>query len=306
MIINNKNTSSLALGTAGFGTGVSTQEAFGLIDVYRDLGGNIIDTARVYGESESTLGKYLAASKCRHELIICTKGGHYDLITQEKRINRREIYLDVEMSLKNLGTDYADIYFLHRDDEDIPVDEIMDILHSLIRDGKICSIGVSNWHPERIRVANAYADAHNLPRIIANQIKHSAALTVYESDPTLVSMDQASKECCKDENLAVFAYTSQAKGLFSKLDRLGIDNIDEGLKREFICDENIRRFAELKALSIELDRPISQLALATLLYDKEIDTIPIIGGKTPEQIEDSFAATSVNMSIEQYNRIMKK
>ena len=284
---------------------VSTKTAFGLIDVYRDLGGNILDTARVYGESESTLGKYLAANKCRHELIISTKGGHYDLVTREKRIDRHEIYLDVETSLKNLGTDYADIYFLHRDDESVPVDEIMDILHSLILDGKICSIGVSNWNPERIRAANAYADAHNIPRIIANQIKHSAALTVYESDPTLVSLDQSSKECCKYEDLTVFAYTSQAKGLFSKLDRLGIDGISPSLKREFVCDETMRRFRELKALSTGLGRPISQLALATLLCDKEIDTIPIIGGKTQEQIEDSFAATSIELSSDQYNKIMK-
>ena len=90
MTINSKNTSPLALGTAEFGAGVSTETAFGLIDVYRDLGGNILDTARVYGESESTLGKYLAANKCRHELIISTKGGHYDLVTREKRINRRK------------------------------------------------------------------------------------------------------------------------------------------------------------------------------------------------------------------------
>ena len=67
----------------------------------------------------------------------------------------------------------------------------------------------------------------------------------------------------------------------------------------------MRRFRELKALSTGLGRPISQLALATLLCDKEIDTIPIIGGKTREQIEDSFAATSIELSSDQYNRIMK-
>ena len=88
MKINNKTLSPLALGTARYGGSIYEQTAFSLIDAYRELGGNTLDTARVYGDSESTIGRYLRSRRCRHEMIISTKGGHYDVKTKEKRINR--------------------------------------------------------------------------------------------------------------------------------------------------------------------------------------------------------------------------
>ncbi len=297
--------SRLALGTAVYRGGEREADAFRLMDVYRACGGNIFDTARVYGESESVIGRYLKARGCRGEVLISTKGGHYDLVTKEKRIKREAIYSDVEVSFKNLGVDYADIYWLHRDDVDIPVAEIMGILADLVREGKILSIGVSNWTVERIAQANKFALENGLPGIIASQIKHSAAVTVQENDPTMLSLDELSREFYEREKTVVFAYTAQAKGLFSKLERLGVDGISEGLRREFICDETLRRYDVMRDISNEIGLPIGQVALAALLCDPSLEIIPIIGGRTPEQIEDSFAALDINLSQEQFEEIMK-
>ena len=107
MYINEKNISRLCLGTAGFGGGVDEDTSFRLIDTYLSLGGNTLDTARVYGNSEATLGKYLSLRRCRENIILATKGAHYDTVTKQKRVSARDIEYDVELSLKNLKTDTA-------------------------------------------------------------------------------------------------------------------------------------------------------------------------------------------------------
>lgn len=305
MEINGRVVSRLALGTAVYRS-EREADAFALMDAYRACGGNVFDTARVYGESESVIGRYLKSRGCRDEVLIATKGGHHDLKTREKRMNRAAIYDDVEVSFKNLGIDYADIYWLHRDDADVPVSEIMGILSDLMKEGKIGSIGVSNWTCERIAEANRFALENGLPPILATQIKHSAAVTVFESDPTMLSLDGGSRAFYTKEKMPVFAYTSQAKGLFSKLENLGVGGIGEGLKREFICEETLRRFDVLREVANELGRPISQVALAALLCDRELEIIPIIGGRTREQIEDSFAACDIRLSREQFDKIFRK
>lgn len=305
MNIGEKKVSSLVLGTATYGGGVCEADAFRLMDIYRECGGNVFDTARVYGESESVLGRYIASCGCRDGLIISTKGAHYDVITKKKRVSAEDIRADIDTSLKNLKTDHIDIYWLHRDDEDIAAGEIVEMLAPIVKSGKAVTLGVSNWRFERIKAANEYADAHRLPRIIASQIKHSAAVTVHESDPTILSLDEESRGFYKNEKMPIFAYTSQAKGLFSKLEKLGIEGISEGLRREFLCEETVRRYEVLSELSCELGRPINQVALAALLCDGELEIMPIIGGKTEEQIRDSFAALDVKISREQFEEIIK-
>ncbi len=306
MDIKEKRVSALALGTALYGGGVSEADAFRLMDIYRELGGNTFDTARVYGQSESVIGRYLKSRGCREDILISTKGAHYDMVTKEKRVNREAIYYDIEVSFKNLGIEYADIYWLHRDDEDIPVSEIMGTLADLVREGRILSIGVSNWRHERIKEANEFAAANGMPPIISSQIKHSAAVTVFERDPTILSLNEPARKFYKKEKMPIFAYTSQARGLFAKLERLGVDGLSDGLRREFICEETLRRFGVLGEISNELGRPIGQVALAALLCDSELEIIPIIGGKTPCQIEDSFMALDIKLSDEQISRIFGK
>lgn len=305
MFINGKKVSKLALGTAAYGNGLREKDAFYLMDVYRELGGNIFDTARVYGESENVMGRYLEARGCREKILISTKGAHYDVVTKEKRVNRKAIYSDIEMSLAKLKTDHADIYWLHRDDEGVPVSEIMGILADLTKEGKILSIGVSNWTHGRILEANEFAAENDMPLIIASQIKHSAAVTMFERDPTILSLDRDSAAFYEKEKMPIFAYTSQARGLFSKLEQFGVGGISEGLLREFVCNETLRRFDAICTVAKEVEVPVSRVALACVLCDSRLEMIPIIGSRTREQLEDSFAAIDISLTKEQFDKIMK-
>ena len=90
-------------------------------------------------------------------------------------ISQKEIETDLDNSLKAFDMDYVDLYYLHRDDENIPVEEIIEYLNSFVKKGKIKNIGVSNWKSERIKKANEYAKENNLVPITFSQIKYSLA-----------------------------------------------------------------------------------------------------------------------------------
>ena len=130
-------TASLSLGTVGFGTARSREEAFEQMDLYTDEGGNFLDTALVYGDwacdeagcSERVIGEWMARKKNRSEIILSTKGCHPPIDDMNvSRVRGRLIHEDVEKSLRNLRTDYIDLYFLHRDDESVCVGELLEAL----------------------------------------------------------------------------------------------------------------------------------------------------------------------------------
>ena len=142
--------SRLGLGCVKAGVKWDGQEAFNLFDAFLDMGGNVYDTARVYsdwipserGRSERVIGQWLAQSGKRHDIILVSKGGHPDMTKpnpdmHQSRINERSVRYDLEESLRVLGTDYIDIYFYHRDNEEIPVSELIDLMEDFRQQGKI-------------------------------------------------------------------------------------------------------------------------------------------------------------------------
>ena len=144
--------SKIILGTAVFGTKIPKETAFEMMDTYFAHGGRVLDTARVYsdwlpnghGASERTIGEWIQERNCRKDIILSTKGAHPSFSDMHRsRMTAEEIYVDLNESLKTLQTDYVDIYYLHRDDENIPVSEIMDILDPLVKSGKIRMLGAS-------------------------------------------------------------------------------------------------------------------------------------------------------------------
>ena len=122
-------------------------EGDSLLDAAFDLGMNTIDTARVYvdGNSESSIGGWMKRRNNRNDIVILSKGGHFDMATGRVRVNREEMRYDLETSLKQLQTDYIDIYLLHRDDPHVPVGEIVEIFNEMHKEGKIGAFGGSNW-----------------------------------------------------------------------------------------------------------------------------------------------------------------
>lgn len=247
---------SLTYGTANFERKDNDETYFSFMDKYIELGGWCIDTARVYCDwvedgadvSESVIGRWLEARKCRDKVLISTKGGHYDLETRESRLDRASLEADLARSLECLKTDYVDIYFLHRDDPHIPVEEIMPILNDMYQSGKIHFIGVSNWTTARIEEANRFARKNGMEPIRISQINYSLAhaSTDILGDDTLVCMDTQEFGWYRRHKFPVMAFSPQAKGFFAKLARGdAATNLPES---QFASTANLARLARVKQL----------------------------------------------------------
>ena len=142
----------LCLGTVNYGSAMNDDASVRQLSHYVELGGNFIDTARIYGVwanrgdalSEKIIGRWLQETGVRDKIVLATKGAHPDWDTMDiKRVQPAMIEYDLDQSLLNLGTDYIDLYFLHRDDPDVPVVDILYTLEKAVKEGKIRYYGCS-------------------------------------------------------------------------------------------------------------------------------------------------------------------
>jgi len=262
--------SVVALGTSEFGGKCPEGLARDFMDAYVALGGDFIDTARVYGdfahrvngESERVIGRWLDGRR-RDDLFLSTKGAHPDLDAMNvPRLSRDEILDDARRSLENLRTDHVDIYWLHRDDAARPVGDIVETLNALLDAGMTRRVGVSNWTAARVREANAWAAAHGLHGVDANQPQLSLARQVVVDDPTLVALDADAARMHRETGLPLVAFSSQGRGFFSKLDALGESGLPEGLRRQFLCDENREIYRRVLAVRAETGLSVGTIAVA--------------------------------------------
>ena len=288
----------LALGTAPFGTGIPKDTAFAILDAFTDLGGNLIDTAAVYGMgvSEQTLGEWMRLRQSRDRVVISTKGGHPSIPDWARRITEEDIRADMEDSLRYLGTDHVDIYFLHRDDESKPVEDIMPILDTLVREGKTRLIGASNWTVARINEANAFARSNGMAEFSVSQIFHNAAFINKEGvyDPTLVAMDSTEHEGYEVNGIPVMAYTSQAQGLFSHIRHKGYEGLTEGMTRTYLNPATQERAERILAVAAKTGISPTAVSLAFLLHDRRVKTFPILGISRVERLEEAIRVFSLS------------
>lgn len=223
--------SEIALGTMHYGTEkVPEEEARRQMDAFLAAGGNFIDTARIYGAwdrddsgyplSEQAIGRWLWDRRARDKVVLSTKGAHPLIRSKERmRLHPEEIRADLERSLENLRTDYVDLYFLHRDDTEVPVSDILETLEEARREGKIRYYGSSNWTLGRIMEAEAYAKEHGLQGFSVNQ----AWLCLPDinrrerKDKTMIPVDREMDLWHSRTRLPLMAYSSIARGYLSRL-----------------------------------------------------------------------------------------
>lgn len=300
-----RKTSVLCLGTVGLGFDFSQKQSNEILDAYVELGGNFLDTARVYGDftggvcgiSERAVGNWLAARRNREQIIVGTKGGHPELSAMNVgRLDRENLSDDIRRSLDDLMVDQVDIYWLHRDDVSRPVGEILETLNGFLQAGYTRFIGVSNWTTARIREANAYAAAHGMTGFCANQPQFSLARQEVMTDPTLYQMDREMYEFHVETGMPCVPFSSQAKGFFIKLHD-GAE-ISDGAKRRFDSPGNRAIYARLLALSEETGYSVGALSLAYLTCNR-FDIFPIVGVSRLSQVEFLREAGDARISLEQ-------
>lgn len=219
--------SPLCLGTVNYGTDTSAADARLQINAFLEAGGNFIDTAQIYGAwgksakeySEYVLGQWLKENGHRQDLVLATKGAHPRWETMSvPRVNPKCIEEDLDNSLRLLGTDYIDLYFLHRDDVKMPVGDILECLEKARKAGKIRHYGCSNWSLERIKEAGDYSKKNGLEGFVCNQLMWSLADINFAGvpDPTFILMDRETYDYSAQTGLNTMAYMSIAKAYFTR------------------------------------------------------------------------------------------
>lgn len=305
----------LALGASEFGGTCPEAKAFDFMDAYVELGGNFIDTARLYGdfatpkngESEKVIGRWMEQRRCRDKIFLSTKGAHPVLGQMHiGRLSREEIRSDMMGSLEDLRTDCVDVYWLHRDDISRPVGDIMETMQSLIEDGCTKLIGVSNWTPKRILEANVYAREHGLTEFTGNQPQFSLAQQMIVEDPTLTPMDAETYRMHMETNMVCCCFSSQGKGFFTKLDELGEAGLPDKAKRRFLYPNNITVYERMKVVREQTGLTIGAIALAWLT-SQPFPTFALCGASRVEQVQALKDAGNAILSPEQrdYLRVIK-
>ncbi|MDP7250245.1 MAG: aldo/keto reductase [Planctomycetota bacterium] len=296
--------SVIILGTGSMGSAIPEEDAFSILDTYIECGGNSIDTANCYagwisggeGASEKTIGSWLKTRGSRDEVYVMTKGGHPRFDSLEvSRLTPDEITHDLHQSLERLQTDVVDFYWLHRDDPQLPVDEIISVLNEHFSAGTIRGIGCSNWSPSRITAASEYAAKNDLVSFQASQIGWSLAFRSEGGFPGMIFMDEPALDFHNESGMPVFAYSSQAKGFFSG------DYSEDGdlpdrksaaaVKQSYFSPDNFQRLRNAQTLSGKHGCSANAIALA-YISSQQFPAYAIVGPRAPAQI-----ATSCNSDL---------
>ena len=287
--------SDICLGGAHLGASIDEKTSFGLLDAFYEMGGNLIDTANVYGKwmpggeslSEKTIGKWIKNKGVREDIVLTTKGAHPQLATLNiQRLSREEIRADLEDSLKNLGADVIDLYWLHRDDEGRQAGEIIDVMEELADEGKIRYYACSNWSAERLSEAQKYAHARGVKGFVANQMMWSAAFPNPQAmfDSNMKRMTDKMKEFHIETGMAAIPYSSQANGYFSLLDSTLVSGIPRDILDKYNNDINRLRYKRIKELSMKYDTTIPAIVLSYLV-SQVFTVIPTAGFENCEQMQ---------------------
>ena len=265
-----------------------------------------IDTAEFYGKAEEALGRWMSSRNNREQLTIITKGGHPHF--DGPRCNPKCISEDIEKSLERLQTDFIDIYLLHRDDPETPVEGIIDVLNKYICAGNIGLIGVSNWTWQRIDRANRYAEANHLVPFRCNSPHYSLAEQI--TDPwtgkcvTFTGAEgEAERRYAYENGMNVFAYASLAHGFLSGKVRSGdVEGmrfyLDEAGVRGYMSTDNFERLLRAVVLAEKYECEVPQIALAYLLA-LPIPVIPIVAASREAHLRSNLRALDINLTGEE-------
>lgn len=295
----------LVFGGNVFGWTADEKTSFQLLDRFVDQGFNTIDTADVYsawapglsgGESEQVIGKWLAQRKNRDAIVLITKVGMHEA---RKGLSATNIHQAVDDSLRRLHTDYLDIYFAHADDDSVPLEETLDAFTSLIKAGKIRSIGASNYTKERLEHAM--------------QVSKQAGLAHYEVLQPLYNLydredyERNLEPLVQEYGLGTVSYFSLASGFLTGKYQTKDDlkGASRAVFLEKYFDQRGRSILDaLNQVAEENNAQPAQVALAWLASRDSI-TAPIASATSLTQLDELLAAFRLELSAECLTRLTR-
>jgi len=300
--------SAVCLGTATFGQkewGCSEEIANDILNAYYEQGGNFIDTADQYADtlSEQIIGKWLK-TKNRDDLVIASKcffpiGNNIN----RRGLSRKNIIQACDASLKRLGTDHIDLYQLHNQDPQTPLEETMSALEYLVQQGKVRYLGLSNYPAWKVVKLNAIAKEKNYTRFISGQYLYNLLKRDIEKEIL---------PACADFEVGVMCWSPLSGGMLTgkyenpneppKDSRLGLRS-DVVQDRYKIWYEKSQLIVDtLKSISDKNNISPSVVALSWLLKNKDIASV-LVGSNKVEQIQESCKASEWVISDEDWKSL---
>jgi aryl-alcohol dehydrogenase-like predicted oxidoreductase len=288
--------SRLCLGTMNFGPYTGESDSHLIMDKAIDLGINFFDTANVYGwktgESitEKIIGNWFAKGSGRREkTVIATKvyGNMGDWPNQSK-LSALNIKRACEYSLKNLKTDYIDLYQMHHVDRETPWEEIWQAMEQLVKEGKVLYIGSSNFAGWHIAQANELAKNRHFMGLVSEQCLYNLIDRTAEMDVI---------PACESYGMGVIPWSPLSSGaLGGALKKAAEGRRSQGGVQEKV-EKHRAKLEKFEAFCAELNHNPAHIALAWLLSNKVV-TAPIIGPRTEQQLEDTLKALEIDVSAE--------
>jgi 1-deoxyxylulose-5-phosphate synthase len=267
-----------------------------------ELGINFFDMANMYsiGACEEIVGRALRDFAKRDEIVIATKV-YFPMRKDDPNalgLSRKAIMREIDDSLRRLGTDYVDLYQIHRWDYDTPIEETLEALNDVVRSGKARYIGASSMHAWQFAKALYVADLHGWARFASMQPHYN--LLYREEEREMLPL-------CEAEGVGVIPWSPQARGRLTRpwesaeTERTKSDNYGKTL---YQASEDADREVVLRVAEVAAARglPMARIALAWMLGKSAI-TAPIVGATKAGQLEDAVASLSVKLAPEEVARL---
>jgi aryl-alcohol dehydrogenase-like predicted oxidoreductase len=269
-----------------------------------ELGINFFDIADVYlnGSSEIVVGRALrdfAAS--RDELVIASKVYFpMGMGPNDRGLSRKHILSSIDASLQRLGTDYLDLYQIHRWDYETPIEETLEALNDVVRAGKVRYIGASAMHAWQFAKALFTADLHGWTRFVSMQPHYN--LLYREDEREMFSL-------CQDQKIGVIPFSPLARGRLARKpsreqNETPRAQTDALIKQRYDREDNAAIVQSVSDVAEARGLPMAEVALAWMLSKPGI-TAPIIGATKPHHLEDAIAALSVELTPEEIQHLEK-
>lgn len=293
--------SETGIGTNNFGGRLDAAQSASVVHSALDNGINLFDTANIYthGVSEEYLGKALQGR--RSNALIATKFGMlWEKGPHGKGGSRKHIMDSLEGSLDRLGTDYIDLFQIHMQDPDTPIDETLRALDDAVRAGKVRYIGCSNFDAWRIADAQWTSEHYGLARFVSAQPEYSMVVRDIEAEILPV---------CENYGVGILPYFPLAHGLLTGKYKRGQD-VPEGTRlaltpaaqEKRLTDQNFDLLEKLDQFVSTRDKTMVELAFAWLLAHKAVSSV-IAGASNPEQVAQNAAAAEWELSAEEMTEL---
>lgn len=267
-----------------------------------DAGINFFDTADVYsqGVSEEVTGKLLTELTRRQDVVIATKV--YNPMGKgpnDRGLSRKHIMDSIDNSLRRLGTDYVDLYQIHRWDKETPIEETMEALHDVVKAGKARYIGASSMYAWQFAKSLYLVDQHGWTRFVTMQNHYNL---VYREE------EREMNPLCQAEGIGIIPWSPLARGFLAGNRKKGEDDpttrakSDDFAHRLYYQDADYAIVDRVVALAAQKGVKPAQIALAWLLHRPEV-TAPIIGATKMYQLDEAIAALKITLSAEEMKQL---